>query len=221
MARSLAGLLSKQEGLSSAGEAEMPRAGEAGLTEEELQERRIKAMQLRLRGKSYPMIARELKLSVSQAYQDVMHEVRKRSEELKENAEEVRSMEVERLDVIMDKLWDRIEGGSLDHIEVYFKVAHRRAKLLGLDAAGKSEVTINDNRPEHVPDADLYQRVRALQERLAKLPGAKPHPMLLERNPFEALEGEIVGKTAVPTGQAVAQKKAPEGHSEAKRDPEL
>lgn len=192
----------------------------AGNTPEDVERRRIQACKMRLRGMSYHRIAAALGVSISQIYKDVMWEARKRAEEFRETVEEVRQMEVERLDVILDRLWDRIDtdNPSLDHLEAFFKVSTRRAKLLGLDAAGKSEVTIRDGRPEHTPDADLYKRVRELQERLARLPGATPNPILLERNPFDAakepaIEAEVVTvvKEVAPTDHSPTPKSQAKG----------
>jgi hypothetical protein len=159
-----------------------------------------KALKLRLRGKSYADIGDELGVSSGQAWSYVTKELQKRIKETSEDASEIIRLEVERLDKILEAMWDKVEAGSLDHTETYLRVAQRRSKLLGLDAATRHTVEVKDDRRKFT-DKQLYDRFRALQERLAKA-GFKPHPVLAERSPFEpAIEGEVVKEPdKVPAG---------------------
>jgi uncharacterized protein YerC len=53
---------------------------------------------------------------------------------LKEPAEAVRSMEVERLNVMLKAIWAMVENGHLGAIDRALKIIDARAKLLGLNA---------------------------------------------------------------------------------------
>jgi hypothetical protein len=53
---------------------------------------------------------------------------------LQEPADEVRRIEVERLDKLMLSLWPEAQTGNIKAIETILGIMARRAKLLGLDA---------------------------------------------------------------------------------------
>jgi hypothetical protein len=177
----------------------MPIAGEAGKSEAQLETIRIRAMELRLSGKSYRKIAEALvaegltsSCTDMTAHAHVMHEVKRRAKELGEKAHDIRELEVARLDAILDAIWLRVEGGSLDHIETFLKVASRRAKLLGLDAATRHEVKTTDER-KSLSDAELHQRTRALLERIEKASGYRD-----KRLDEKPIEGVIVRDVPSP-----------------------
>lgn len=98
-------------------------------------ERAKQALELRKGGASFPEIARALGYSAAPgAYQAVMSALRRT---LKEPAEEVRTLEVARLDAMMLALWPQVRQGNQGAIEKALKVMERRAKLLGLDMPTK------------------------------------------------------------------------------------
>jgi predicted DNA-binding protein (UPF0251 family) len=73
-------------------------------------------------------------------------------------ADEVRTLEIERMDYYISRLTAQIERGNqvARNVEVAMKVAERRARLLGLDAPQEIDATVHE-----VTQADL-----ALQELL-------------------------------------------------------
>jgi|SRR5579859_2859004 len=100
-------------------------------------ERRRKALDLRKAGASFPDISRQLGCSVSTAYRMVEWSLQKT---LQEPADEVRKLELERLDRLLLALWPDAVNGDKDAIDRVLKIQARRAALLGLDIA-RQEIT--------------------------------------------------------------------------------
>jgi hypothetical protein len=94
--------------------------------------RRAKALQLRLDGEPYESIAATLGVDTMTAYNDVVQALRL---SIKEKAEEVLDVELKRLDKLHASLWREFNAGNLDLSDRILRVAERRSKLLGLDAA--------------------------------------------------------------------------------------
>lgn len=106
------------------------------------------ALELRLRGYSYPAIAREMEMSTEGARKCVMRAMEEVRTQSQETALEVREQEAARLDrilVTLERLLERAEAAddvdnALAVQDRLLKVQERRARLLGLDLA-RVEVT--------------------------------------------------------------------------------
>ena len=125
-------------------------------------ERSKQALELRKGGASFPEIARALGYAApAGAYQAVMSALRK---VLKEPAEEVRTLEVARLDAMLLALWAQVKQGNQGAIDKALKVEERRAKLLGLDAPNKVAPTdpTGDHEYRGFSDDDFVARLRAI-----------------------------------------------------------
>lgn len=61
-----------------------------------------------------------------------------------ETAEQTRALELERLDVMLHAVWHKIESGDARAIDTALRVAERRAKLLGLDAPVRTDITVTE-----------------------------------------------------------------------------
>lgn len=111
-----------------------------GLTDAELLERRAKAFELRKRGYSYAQIAAAHAVSVSVAWSDVkaVYDQLLPIEEV----EEMRRMELARLDVLSTRIEEQVHAGNLFAIDRALKIMERRARLAGLDAPVRSEVKV-------------------------------------------------------------------------------
>jgi len=174
--------------------------GIAVWTPEELPRVLIKALELRRKGKSYPDIADELGVSLSTAYRYVNNELERLARERKMEGEKVLEIEIARLDRITEAIAEKVEAGSLDHVETFLKVMDRRAKLLGLNAATTHKVEVEDNRK--LPDVELYKKTRALLLRL-QAAGHDVSHRLLELSPFDAvLDGQVVPETVKSVASA-------------------
>lgn len=95
-------------------------------------ERRAKALELRLQGKSYAAIAAELGLSVKGAHKVVQTAISRKLPP--ETVEEARRMELARLDEAFEVVRRAVIGGDLMAVEKMVQLSNRRAKFLGLDA---------------------------------------------------------------------------------------
>ena len=100
-------------------------------------DRQMKALEKRKAGLSFFAIANDLGYATpGGAYKAVMTALKKT---LQEPADELRKLETDRLDELLEKLWPhRSKPMYVDRI---LRVMERRAKLLGLDAPQRQEVT--------------------------------------------------------------------------------
>lgn len=98
-------------------------------------QRQARAVELRKAGHTFQHIADELGYAGHQgAYKAVMTALKKT---LQEPSDELRTLEVERLDSMLNALWPQIIARNAytpRAVEVALKVMDRRAALLGLDA---------------------------------------------------------------------------------------
>jgi predicted DNA-binding protein (UPF0251 family) len=116
-------------------------------------ERRVESLRLRKKGFSYFEIGRRLGVSSRTAHRDVKKHLDEIAQTCTEEAEEVRCIELQRLDELYVIAWSKIKAGSETAIDRCLRIQERRAKLLGLDAAMRVEhsgavgVTIIDDIP--------------------------------------------------------------------------
>lgn len=128
-------------------------------------EKQAEALRLRKAGLTYEEIADRLGYAnKSGAYKTVMSALRKI---VQEPADELRKLEIERLDVMLASLWPFILKGSPRHVEIGLKVMDRRAALLGLDA------------PKVVEDHRTVQ-IQFMAEKLAEESGLDKNEIIAE-----------------------------------------
>lgn len=102
-------------------------------------QRQLQALDLRMRGLSFRAIADKLDISVQTAYSDVMKELGRLAKERDGKTEELRQLELERLDMLLLALEPMARVGDTAAVTAYLKTMERRAKYLGLDAPEKHE----------------------------------------------------------------------------------
>jgi len=90
-----------------------------------------KAYELRLQGHSYVEIGDRMKLSPIEARNYVRQGLTYIQEELAEKVEEMRTLELERIDSMLEAHW--ASRHIPRHADVILKLQERRAKLVGLD----------------------------------------------------------------------------------------
>lgn len=110
-------------------------------TSERVSDNRVKALELRKQGLSYRLIGEQLGVSEKRAFQYVKESLEKLTALETSNAQELRTLEAERLDAIQDKVFQMAKEGDLWAVDRYLKLAERRAKLMGLDSPTKTELT--------------------------------------------------------------------------------
>lgn len=105
----------------------------------EIQQRRIKALELRRQGYSYRVIGATLGIEESQAHRDVMAALSKLAAVEKDKADELRQLELTRLDSLYLTLEPMLKVKNLGAIDRALKIIEQRAKLLGLALPSKVE----------------------------------------------------------------------------------
>ncbi len=147
-------------------------------------EMRRKALDLRIAGLPYDRIAQALGCSKAQAHRYVTAALEETRNRVAEQVEQVREMELQRIDAIVVSLWQK--RGDPRVADTLLRAGERRSKLLGLDAPERSEVT--DKRSSIIAQAI-----------------ADAHPELAEIVFGAAVAGRVVGRVAsTVAGQAVA-----------------
>ena len=115
-----------------------------------------RAYELRLSGKTFKEIAKELKYAdASGAYQAYQ---RAREVVSLENLGEWRLLELERLNVIQSALWDKAMEGNIPTINALLRVFDLRAKLIGLYSPEKHQIAYEE------PGYDLKESVKEMTE---------------------------------------------------------
>src|SRR5512138_1806264 len=101
-------------------------------------EKQRQALELRKAGVPYAKIADALGYKhASGAHKAVSSALRKT---LQEPADDIRLLELERLDVMLFALWPSVTKGIQGAIDRALRVMERRASLLGLDAPKKATI---------------------------------------------------------------------------------
>jgi len=152
--------------------------------EAERHARTLRAVELRARGKSYRDIADETGVSVATAYEDVWRHFTELDTMATEKLEQVRKLELARLDRMLERLFgimDRgnvvdAEGGFIDvdgtavkAIIAASKLMERRAKLLGLDAPTKIQEVPASGYEEMTAAEKIAAHEAAIADERAKL----------------------------------------------------
>lgn len=102
-------------------------------------ERQRQCLELRIAGYTYDVIAEQVGYSDgSMAYKAVIAGIQKT---LQEPADEVRNLEVARLDKLLAGIYLQAKQGNLPAMDRVLKLMERRAKLLGLDRPVQWEVS--------------------------------------------------------------------------------
>lgn len=105
--------------------------------------RRRAAVQLRIAGKSWAAIAQALGYdSKASAYTDVRRALEKAVTKLAIPLEAHRQLELDRLDAMQNALWPKVLDADTKSIDTALRLMDRRARLLGLDAPQRHELTL-------------------------------------------------------------------------------
>lgn len=105
-------------------------------------ERAAQAIQLRMEGLTFAKIADEAGYKSPQAAHDAVK--RALDATIREPASELIKLELERLDVLWQIQYLNAQSGDVQALNACMKLMERRARLLGLDAPEKRELTGKD-----------------------------------------------------------------------------
>lgn len=137
--------------------ARLPERDRAKLAAQvELETRMAKAVELRLAGRTYIEIARELRCTEGIAYQYVERSIA--NSNTAEAIDRLRNLENARLDKMQAALWPAVMEGSLDAIDRALKIAEKRIKLNDLNRHTPINLNVNV-RAELLNTLEELQRV--------------------------------------------------------------
>ncbi|MBT9516521.1 MAG: hypothetical protein IV112_07500 [Methyloversatilis discipulorum] len=91
------------------------------------------ALDLRRTGASYRDIAKTLNMSLGNAHKLVKRGLTRNLAKCSELADEIRTLELDRLDAMQTYLWGKAKRGNATAVDRILKIMERRARLLGLD----------------------------------------------------------------------------------------
>ena len=129
-------------------------------------ETRLKALTMRLEGHRSPQIAATLGISPQAVRQ---HLAAALGELITPKAEELRQLELERLDHLLLKLCEGIDNGDVPSIKTAISISERRSVLLGLNKAVQVQHTV-------ISEDSVDAEIRRLVEKLEEM-GVKPPPL--------------------------------------------
>lgn len=125
----------------------------------EIVEKKQKCLELRKFGLSYRGIAEQLAISLGTAHQYVSDALNEINQLTASDAEELRGLELERLDTAQLAVAKLVKQGHLGAVDRWLKISERRSKLLGLDAPVQQQVKFQTEK-------QLTQTLDALQQRM-------------------------------------------------------
>jgi hypothetical protein len=124
--------------------------------------REQKVMELRAQGWTWQRIADEVGYASASATKTAFDNAIKRT--MQPIADEVRTLELERLDRFLSYLWAAIEQGDPVAIDKGLKIMDRRAKYLGLDAPIKQQVEVTNYEGGTEVDRELQRLISLLAD---------------------------------------------------------
>jgi len=112
-----------------------------------------KALEMRRAGKDYDSIAKALEyFDRSHARKVIMRLLKADREKLAETADEVRELELQRIDKMFEVAYAKALDGHLLSIDRALRLMERRASMLGLDAPKRQEISGPDGSPIEIDE---------------------------------------------------------------------
>lgn len=134
----------------------------------------------RKRGLSWARIAEDLDITPEKAYTDYMKFMESQNTV---SEAEYRWLQLQRLEHLIDRCWDLVEHGSLDHIDMVLKIVKEISKLLDLykDKA-QTVVQVIDNRQVHLVTSYVEAVSDTLRQQVLRAVTAKKAREAIEGN---------------------------------------
>jgi hypothetical protein len=110
-------------------------------------ERAERVFEMRKAGATYDAIVRTVGISKQRAHEIVVSKLAEIRERTAEKVEDVRTIELSRLDDALLSIWPQVRQGNHGAIDRMVRMMERRAKLLGLDAPTRSEMSGPEGAP--------------------------------------------------------------------------
>jgi hypothetical protein len=123
----------------------------------ELIDKEARVVALRRQGYTWDSISSDVGYSSPSSSRDAF--IRASRRVLREDVEEVRNLELDRLDLALKAIWAGVEAGDIPAINTMLKIMERRSKMLALDAPKR--VFIQDDKPP-ISVEDLERRIQQI-----------------------------------------------------------
>jgi len=162
-------------------------------------EREQAAVKLRMGGATYEEIGATLGITAMAAYKAVKRALARVIAKTNEDASELRTLELQRLDKLLLALWGRASKGDDAAVDRVLRVMERRAKLRGLDAP--VQVSGPDGGPIQTADVSERsdaERIRAVDSLVAALRARGGAADSGGADAVDAADETAVGGTAQP-----------------------
>ena len=149
----------------------------------QLQHRRARALELRLAGKPFRAIAKELKCSPQTAFNYIVTIMEKTIP--RESAAQLLTLELQRFDTLLETFMPKARRGDKAAAELCLKIEHQRSRLCGLYPQPNTPLIFNAN-PNAESDFGIEvtfvrpDRVRKLAEEQDRLKTIEHLPMPTE-----------------------------------------
>lgn len=114
-----------------------------------------RALALRRASHSYAQIAQKLGLSKSRAHKLVQIGLEDARAQNAAAADDLRAVELSRLDGILAKVYPKATAGDLQAVDRVLKIGERRAKLLGLEAPVRIQASGVDGKPIEIASTSI------------------------------------------------------------------
>lgn len=128
-------------------------------------DKQVHALELRKSGHTFEQIAAKLGYASKSGASKAVHSALKKT--IQEPADELRQLEMERMDALLAALWPQAMQGSPRHAEMCLKIMDRRAAMIGLDA------------PKQVEDHRMVT-IQILAEQMAERAGMDSKEVIAE-----------------------------------------
>lgn len=130
------------------------------------QARRTKAVSMALAGLSFEQIGEELGISLQAAHSMVNRTI---EETRNTNVDELRQVENARLDRAQAAIWSDVLKGDQKAINTFLRISERRAKMNGLDAPSKVQMSVEVRQ-------EMQQALTQLEEVILESGEPAPNP---------------------------------------------
>ncbi len=125
----------------------------------EIAEKKQKCLELRKCGGSFRFIAEQQNISLGQVHKYVSDALSEISQLTANDAEQLRELELQRLDTATLAIAKLVRQGHLGAVDRWLRISERRSKLLGLDAPIQQQVKLETEK-------QLTQTLDVLQKRM-------------------------------------------------------
>jgi hypothetical protein len=121
-----------------------------------------KVVSLRREGLTWDQIAKEVGYAGPSGASDAYYRASYRV--VQEDVDQLRQLENDRLDYLLNAVWDNALAGDYKAVEACLKIMTRRAKLLGLDTRQVTKVSFNNEHDFSNLDQDVLRITRAFDK---------------------------------------------------------